>query len=323
MATPGTDSKVQPERQVVPGRDIAKPELSIRKILLCTDFSPASDAALACAESIWRHTRARVTVLHVCEYGPMPVATEEALDYVERLYAEQHRKLHPVLQKLLDLGADADSLMLDGNAPTVILEQIRWQKADLVVMGTRATLGMERLVFGSTAEAVFRRASCPVLTAGCLRHGISHQDASHPVIFATDFKEDASEALHFAAAYANSYHVPLHCIHVLPLSARDTEEPILESIMREALRRMTQREVHCEVVPVRDVMYGSDVSHAIVEYATAHQAQAIVLGVRKKSRLASHLPPQRTYRIIMTAPCPVVTLSGEHPSAAAIAAAYL
>ena len=321
MLTPETVSNAAHVPHPVDVDSTQKLELSIRRILLCTDFSAAADAAVVQACAIWRRTGAHITVLHVCEYGPIPAPTDEGLEYVERLYAEQRRLLRETLERVRATGADADSLLLDGNAPSVILEQVHWQKADIVVLGTRATHGMERLVFGSTAEAVFRRARCPVVTVNC-SHVAAERDASDgPVVFATDFKEDASEALQFAIAYANTCRAPLHCVHVLPLSARETKELILENIMRQALHRLTQRDAMCNCPPVRQIVYGSDIPHAIVEYAALSHAQLIVLGVRRRSRLAAHLPPHRTYRVITTAPCAVVTISSEQPSAAAVAAA--
>ena len=56
--------------------------------------------------------------------------------------------------------------MSSGIPSLTILEAISEKEIDLVVLGTSALHGFERLVFGSTAEAVLREASCPVLTVG-------------------------------------------------------------------------------------------------------------------------------------------------------------
>lgn len=60
-----------------------------------------------------------------------------------------------------------------------------------------------------------------------------------------------------------------------------------------------------------NVIYNSEISHAIVDYAKDHKAAFIVLGVRHGPVLSSHLPPYLTYRMIATAPCPVLTVSPE------------
>jgi nucleotide-binding universal stress UspA family protein len=67
------------------------------------------------------------------------------------------------------------------------------------------------------------------------------------------------------------------------------------------------------------ILYGTDVPQSVVTHAGTLGAEVIVLGVRRKPGLSTHLPPQRTYRIIMTAPCPVLTLSCEQKTPIAFA----
>jgi K+-sensing histidine kinase KdpD len=69
--------------------------------------------------------------------------------------------------------------------------------------------------------------------------------------------------------------------------------------------------------PVCATAYGSEVSHAVVDYARRSHAGLIVLGVRQASMLASHIPEHIAYRIIAEAPCPVLTQAfavRHHPS---------
>jgi len=285
------------------------PMLNVKRILLCTDFSPSSNAALEAVVRLWNYTKSSVTVLHVCDFGPIPATTDEGIDSIEKLYAAENQKLRGVAQELRELGVQAHASSFDGNAVSIILEEIERVGFDLVALGTRGTRGIERLVFGSTAEGVFRKAGCPVMTVGTQFSAPSSSNDLPPVVFATDFHEDDNDALNYAAAMANRFGAPLHCIHVLPLLNEEDEPRIVEGIMTDALRRLTHDGAMCQLTPVYQVLYGSDVSHTVVEYAKREKAQAIVLGIRRKRRVAAHLPPQRTDRIIMTAPCPVFTLS--------------
>jgi nucleotide-binding universal stress UspA family protein/dienelactone hydrolase len=52
----------------------------------------------------------------------------------------------------------------EGDAADVILDLAEREGCDLIVMGTHGRNGLRRAVIGSVAEAVVRRASCPVLT---------------------------------------------------------------------------------------------------------------------------------------------------------------
>jgi nucleotide-binding universal stress UspA family protein len=54
--------------------------------------------------------------------------------------------------------------LLVGEPATAIVEDAEKEGADLIVMGTHGRTGLSRLLMGSVAEAVVRRAKCPVLT---------------------------------------------------------------------------------------------------------------------------------------------------------------
>jgi nucleotide-binding universal stress UspA family protein len=54
--------------------------------------------------------------------------------------------------------------LVAGEPAAEILRLARTQKCDLIVMGTHGLAGLDRLLLGSVAEQVLRRAPCPVLT---------------------------------------------------------------------------------------------------------------------------------------------------------------
>jgi nucleotide-binding universal stress UspA family protein len=136
--------------------------LPIRTILHPTDFSERSELAFRLACSLARVHGAHLIVLHVAEL-PMAVAGEglvmlpPALD-LEPL-REQLRQIRPEDPKI-----PVEHRLVQGAAATEILEMAGETKCDLVVMGTHGRTGLGRLLMGSVAEQVVRKASCPVLT---------------------------------------------------------------------------------------------------------------------------------------------------------------
>lgn len=136
--------------------------MKINKILFATDFSPASEAALEYASSLARDSGAKLLIVHVEEpplaYGsgemyvdPLPVGhpgLEETLHRVRptlpEVRCEHHLLIGTPAQELVDLAAK--------------------EQVDLIVMGTHGRTGFTRLVLGSVAESVVRRAGCPVFT---------------------------------------------------------------------------------------------------------------------------------------------------------------
>jgi len=284
---------------------------SFRTLLACTDLSPASRRALEKAGQICRLAGARLLLLHVSQTGPFSARPGDGKEDLAEEFCLSDRKLEQYAEELRRSGVVVERLLEDGTPADVILRCMDDRNVDLVILGTHGMVGKERLFCGSTAEEVLRKAHRPVMTVGP-RAARNEGEKMGPVIFATDFHASSTEAVRYAAALAETTNAPLHCLHVLPLAIEvEGRAPIIPHVMTEALRHLlaqkqiTLKDVHCTVA------YGSDVSRAIVEYADAHDAQAIILGVQRASWLAVHMAPHITYRIIVTAPCPVLTTSLE------------
>ena len=150
----------------------------ITHILVPTDFSPPSDAALAYARDLAQQYAARMSLLHVVT-EPRAVGLWTPEVYVPADAATQERLLREARAHLEGaLPADERSrfaVTIDarvGDVAHTILETAREQKVDLIVMGTHGRHGVAHLLLGSVAERVLRDATCPVLT--------THAEAQRP-----------------------------------------------------------------------------------------------------------------------------------------------
>ncbi len=284
-----------------------------RTVLACTDLSLTSRAAVMEAANLCKSVGGHLLLLHVCEYGSLSAGSEEGIEYVAELLKSENARLEALATEVRKMGVSVDAILEDGSASNVILNFIAERNIDLAVLGTHGASGLERMVCGSTAEEVLRKARCPVITVGPRSAKQRGGGAHGPVIFATDFHNDSNAAIRYAASLARERDAPLHCVHVLPLlMENEGSAPIIPHVMTEALRHLvTEHRINFEN-PVCVVTYGSEISHAIVDYAKEHKAQAIVLGIHRASWLAAHMGPHITYRIIVTAPCPVLTVLSDY-----------
>lgn len=288
------------------------PMPSFDRLLVATDFSAASQAAFCAGLDTCVAVGASLVILHVFEYAePAPPETGGLLLELQVMRETAGKALDDLRQQAEQAGVACEVILESGIAHSVILETIAERSIDLAVLGTNALHGFERLVFGSTAEAVLRRSACPVLTVGprvdqCAKSGA----ADGPVIFATDFDFTTIHAIRYAACFANLHGVPLHCLHVLPRTLEAASQgAIVPSIMAEALLQLASESGVVIAPPTCATTFGSEISHAVVEYAREHKAKMIILGVRQSSLLASHVPEHITYRIITEANCPVLTMA--------------
>ena len=143
--------------------------LQLRRILLPTDFSGCANYALPYAAAIARAAGATIICLHVVEpiapavgYSglaePMPIA-----DISGQLEDSAEREL-PKLARCEDFsGLEIEDVIVHGDAAAEIVRVAGEREVDLIVVSSHGRTGLGRIIFGSTAEAVVRHASCPVL----------------------------------------------------------------------------------------------------------------------------------------------------------------
>ncbi len=137
--------------------------LPIHTILHPTDFSPHSEYAFCMACSLARDYQARLVVLHVAEPA-LAVYGEGALFLPPpgAILEEARERLEHVRPPAPDIAVERR--LKDGEPAVEIVRAAAEANADLVVMGTHGRRGLGRLLMGSVAEAVLRKAPCPVLT---------------------------------------------------------------------------------------------------------------------------------------------------------------
>jgi nucleotide-binding universal stress UspA family protein len=140
--------------------------LAIRTILHPTDFSDYSDNAFRLACSLARDYGARLIVLHVLErpvliYTGVMTAPPPPPPSPEERQAVQEQ-LHRI--KPQDPAIRVEHLLEEGDPATAILQVAQERQGDLIVIGTHGRTGLGRLLMGSVAEKVVRKAPCPVLT---------------------------------------------------------------------------------------------------------------------------------------------------------------
>lgn len=136
--------------------------MNAKKILVTTDFSTLSDAGVGYATALAKDAGACLLIVHVEEpafaygggemYYGVPMPDTAAL---KAMLAEV---------KPTDPAVPFEHWLLCGIPAEQIVEFARQQGVDLIVMATHGRTGLRHLLMGSVAEAVVRRAECPVLT---------------------------------------------------------------------------------------------------------------------------------------------------------------
>jgi nucleotide-binding universal stress UspA family protein len=142
--------------------------MTIDRILFPTDFTEGSAAAIPYAAELVRKFSARLYIIHVivdigratgwyvphASTGELAKQMEKsAKDQLDRAMLEEMRG-YPDIERALLVGSPAEE----------ILRYAEKNNIGLIVMGTHGRKGLDKILFGSTAEKVVRSADCPVLT---------------------------------------------------------------------------------------------------------------------------------------------------------------
>jgi nucleotide-binding universal stress UspA family protein len=133
------------------------------KIMCPLDFTENSLVALEMAVELARHFGAKLILVHavplVAQFGDFPMPSSV---YAEQEKAARARLAEIAGQQLGDVGYE--SIVFIGDVVGGILQAIVQFKPDLLVMATHGRGAVAHFFLGSVAEAVVRKAECPVLT---------------------------------------------------------------------------------------------------------------------------------------------------------------
>jgi universal stress protein A len=143
--------------------------MTLTRILVATDFSDASEDALAYARMLADAFGASLHVLHVLEdLAAHAWTTEVYVAALPGVHEEMERQAHDRLQQLLTAEERARyraELVLRFGSPFVeIVRYAREHEIGLIVLGTHGRGALAHMLLGSVAERVVRKAPCPVLT---------------------------------------------------------------------------------------------------------------------------------------------------------------
>lgn len=292
--------------------------VSLRNILLATDFSHSSDTALAHAASIARRYDAKMFVAHVIRpdvYQLVPPEVTTITLEQTRRYAEQQMAALLISGRLRDIPHQV--LLGTGELWPVLSELLGQHEIDLIVVGTHGRTGVRKLLLGSAAEEIFRMASCPVLTVGP-KVEVPEGTALAPdplsrrrFLYATDFTAHSERAAAYAVSLAQENQAHLTLLHVVLESAEVSEHNRARMVefFNKRLRALLPNEAEMWCEPEIIVEFGEP-ADTILKVARETRAEVIALGVRRAGTFPGHLPPATAYKVVCQATCPVLTVRG-------------
>jgi nucleotide-binding universal stress UspA family protein len=287
--------------------------VSLTKILVTTDFSEASGRALDYAFALARRYGARVYLAHVITPDPFQFAEPQlAQASYEKVRQAAEEGITDILISGKLRGVPHEVLLEEGNVWPTLEKLIAEQGIDLVVTGTHGRGKVQKMLIGSVAEEIFRRANPPVLTVGPAVTGeLRKEVALNHILFATDFGPGAEKAAAYAFSLAQEHNAALTVLHVVEDAATYTDESVArqQAIHVARMKKLMPEGAENWCKPQFRVTFG--LAHdEILEIARDCQADLIVMGTKARNNLAGHVPLTIAYNVATKAECPILTVRG-------------
>ena len=301
--------------------------LTIRRILLPTDYSACAEGAFTHAAYLADRYGAELHVLHVTE--PEGNGLDTCFDDLRITPEDIAADLKLPLPERDDRPADEPVSLIEheetGPDPApVILRYAEEHDIDLIVMGTHGRRGLRRMMVGSVTEEVMRLSPCPVFT---VRRPDRMDRTVRPwtidrVLAAVDLSERSIFAARHAARLAATYEAKLTLALVIdavmmPTSVVPYEE--VPAIDFESLQRQAEKDLADladqlqEQVPALrgHVEIRVEVGHPVrdlVEMIETTGVDLLVLGSHGRTGVERFLMGSVAEQLVRLAPCPVFTL---------------
>lgn len=154
----------------------------MKTILVAVDFSEGTGRLVTEAAELGKELGGKLSIVHVTsdalqtayestqfvdfasEYVSEPAGDDElARDLCAEEYRREHQSLLKISARMREDGIEAQAMLLKGDAAELILEKARELKADMILIGSHGHGLLRKMLLGSVAEAVLRKAPCSVL----------------------------------------------------------------------------------------------------------------------------------------------------------------
>jgi nucleotide-binding universal stress UspA family protein len=294
-----------------------------RRILLATDFARPAELAYTYAASAAKALRAKMLILNVLE-GPPGLDREFPVNtlFLKQLQEESDRGLTRVARAAGKDEIAHETRQAYGKPADCVVKVAEEVLPTLIVLGTHGRTGWDRLLLGSTAEAVVRAAPCPVLTVRLSEKedaaGVPGAARLGRVLVPLDFSEFAQEAFEYAAMLAKQFGARVRLVHAMEASAYPldfalfavSEERTLRVRIQERLQELmsvlkadgVEAEIVCDVGTPAEVIVKE------AERFRLGSKGAIVMGTHGRRGLNRLALGSVAEYVVRHAACPVFTV---------------
>jgi len=282
-------------------------EFNMKTIMVATDLSEASYAALSYAKQWAKRFSAKIVLVHVVDR----MRNESNRDKPEARLSEVMDAAEEELLKITS-GLSYDdvrcaSIVRSGKIRETIADLIDERDVDLLVIGTRGKGYKDGEELGSVAETLLRFMPCPVLTVGRhMRSDACEGTHTRVILFPTDFSEISRAALAYTERLTEHLVGHLLLLHVDEQDADGMQPPTPTDEFNKLLLEMQDPTLVTECLT-----RAGRPADIVVSTSKERCVDFIVMGVHGTDQANIARNYGMAYDVIRMARCPVFTLFTE------------
>src|ERR1017187_6129492 len=252
--------------------------VSVKNILLASDFSSASDKAAAYAKALALNFRSSVEIAHVFDPSVVTSYMEAVLGLpVKERQHISNEALERLQREFTAAGIEAHTSLPEGHRPHVALLKLALEHDTDLIVGPQAQQP-------ANGPLVFQK-----------------------IIYATDFSAEAAKAAVFALSFAQDSGAHLYYCFVARSQDTPAERTAQDAAFQATLRKMIPESSYEWCSPETVVEHGN-AAKSILDLADRVHADLIVLGARNASFWLTHVEHGLTPDLLAEAKCPVMTV---------------
>jgi nucleotide-binding universal stress UspA family protein len=281
-------------------------EIKLDRLFVPYDFTPLSERALDYARRIARHNNAEIVLAHISPpVSPMAVP-EAAWYHLQAAENKELQQLERIGARLRAEGLDARTVTRNGLLQDEVPCCCKEAQTNLIVLGADIKSGLDRLVFGSDEEVLFRNSGCPVLVIGP-RARPAPDKPWHPsdVLCATNLHPECAQHAAFGWRLAQKYEASFTILHAerRPSHSANDEQRRFELALAQFV---PSGEIPADAIRTTPADRGA--CAAIVAAARERQTDILVMGTHSCTHASTRLLRGTVSQVIAEAPCPVLVL---------------
>ena len=276
-----------------------------KRILVGTDFSECSLAALRLSDEIAAKFSATLTVLHaipphasaspLLRHVLLPPRTE-SLDAIEN-------EIVVFIRSVIGRKPMPQYRIIEGHAAEAVLFAAGYESMDMIVLGTRGRGGLDRLTLGSVAERILRLASVPVLTI-CPRRATKRRPSTlRRILCPVNYSAAAGRAIEVSVSLGKPFGAEVIALHVIEDKTVDRDLDAEAERLRVWCRGLLPEPT------IQPLVVAGSAAAEVLRYAEHNEIDLVVVGAQRERYSDQTVLGTTTERVTRNAPCAVLTVT--------------